>query len=127
MDVKGKVETLDSLIRNEQGFIKMSLIQAIIPFIIGMTATILLLIWALSDKNQSAESSALQETTKALSAIPGLLVTAYSIFSIKDYFSRKNRITCCKFLRVAYESSEDGNVPAEIEQRFWSLLDKSLA
>jgi len=129
MNAKGKIETLNSLIANERGFIRWSIIQATVPLLIGLAASGLLAYLAFA----KGEVSILGETAKWLTAIPGLLGTAYGVFSIKDYFARKNRIISFQFLRIQYESSvsnpmpEDNSVLQEIDKRFWMLLDKNLA
>ena len=129
MNAEGKVETLNSLIANEQGFIKWSLIRAAIPFIIGLTASVIL--WY--SKIGVESSDFLNKTAETLNVIPGLLGTAYGAFSLKDYFARKNRITAFNFLKLHYkrlstvETPDDPELCKEIDERFYGLLDKHLA
>jgi hypothetical protein len=130
MDSNGKVETLNSLILNERGFVKWSIVQATVPLVIGLTASGVVAFLAFSS---TQGLSGLGETAKYASTIPGLLTTAYGVFSFKDYYARKNRITSFQFLKIQYESAladnqnqADTTVMQEIDKRFWMLLDKNL-
>lgn len=114
MNEQGKVETLDKLIGNERGAIKWSLISAIGLFAIGVIISII--VYRLSDRSSDSLSNAIK-------AIPALFTAFLAGFPIKEYFAKKNRITSCEFLRIAYKSPP---VPQETDKRFWTLVDKSL-
>lgn len=120
-----KLQTLDVFIANEQDSIKWSLILAFGLFLIGLAASTY--VYWLSSSSAEATATdtklSLEAMVKYISAIPVLAGAFISGFPIKDYFTKKNRITFCKFLRVAYESPP---VPEEIDKRFWTLVDKNL-
>ncbi|MEZ5428582.1 MAG: hypothetical protein R2747_20215 [Pyrinomonadaceae bacterium] len=135
MDAKEKIQTLNSLIANEEGFIKWSVIRAAIPFVIGVTTSILLYFFGPESHEIAGFWNA---TIKSLNTIPGLFGTTFAAFSVKDYFDRKNRITSFNFLKIQYvrfekETKKTGlpdNLKSDLEkidQRFWILVDKYLA
>ena len=129
MDENGKVETLDSLINNERGSIRWSLISAIGLFVIGVVISVVIYYITLQPEGSAdtlkGSTDLARSNTDALSklllGIPPLVTAFTAGFPIKDYFAKKNKITFCQFLKIAYKSPP---VPVEIDKRFWTLMDK---
>lgn len=119
MNADGKITTLNKLIANEQGFINLSFLWAGIIFACGLTASILLF-----SSGILKTSDWMGETVKLLNGIPALLGTAFGVFSLKDYFFRKNRVLYYQYLQTQYEYLKKSPTPAdnseldEIDKRF---------
>jgi hypothetical protein len=68
---------------------------------------------------------------EVLGALGGGTVSALSAFPIKQITERRARIAAMRFLRSGFQRAEQGGdgdseALAQLEQRFWKLMDASL-
>lgn len=126
MNAKDKIDTLNKMIANERGFIRLSfgLATIIVAASLVLTGIAWRFDWA---------KDLVSESGKWLNALPlGLGSSIGGIFSFKDYPLKRNRILVFNILRDQYKRCEsDENPPdpaamAEIDKRFWSMLDNNL-
>jgi Na+-transporting NADH:ubiquinone oxidoreductase subunit NqrC len=113
MKEKEKISAITQMIANERWLIRWSVILAICFFCSGLVASIALAI---------AGSNAFQEIGDVVKGIPAIAGAGISIFSMKDFLSRKNKIVMLQYLADQFSKSRSPEVVKEANELYRELI-----
>ena len=110
MKEKEKISAVTQMIANERWLIKWSVVLAVCFFCSGLFASI-----AIGFKSPQG----IEEVLKGIPAIAG---TGFSIFSIKDFLARKNKIVILQYISDIFSNSRNQKLLEEANELFKGFI-----
>lgn len=122
MDRSGYISFLEEALDNQRLGQRMQLILAVSVILLGVVAILV---------TQLFPDIAGIANQKLLGTLGGGTVSAFSAFPIKQLTERRSRMAALRFLLNGFRHLQEGRAEdsaerAQLEERFWKLMDASL-